>query len=146
MKVLKYLTALWLSIAVYSVISMFYGAMGLFAYEQLLSGRDLQWANMRELSAINSELEKAQNNLLYDRDIITMHAQSLGYARDGEQFIRIVGLGGIRNPHDSTGNIVRTPSPGFIPDSTIKLCALFAGIVALALIFVFSVLRRGKSR
>jgi len=142
MKALKYLLPLWISIAVYSVLSLFYGAMGLSAYEQLLFGRDIQWANIKKLGAINSELENAQNNLLYDREIITIHAQSLGYGKDDENYIRIVGLGSPKNPYTAIGEIIPAPFPGFISDKIIKVCALITGITVLAIQLFLNLLRR----
>jgi len=108
MKVLKYLAALWAAVVVYTVLSLFYGAMGFSAYERLLSGRDLQWANLKKLGAVNAELENTQNNLLYDQDTIAMYARSLGYGQDNERF-RIVGLGGIKNPYTAAGEVVSAP-------------------------------------
>ena len=142
MKALKYLLPLWAAIAVYSVLSLFYGANGFYAYDQLLAGRDVQWANMNKLGAINSELENARNDLLYDRDAVGAYAQSLGFGRDDEKFVRIVGLGGIKNPYTDTGDIITTQVPGFIPDKTIKLCSLFTGISIVAVMLVFGRFRR----
>ena len=141
MKGLKYLIALWTTIAVYSVLSLLYGAMGFSAYEQLLSGRDIQWENMKKLGAINSELENTQNSLLYDRDTIAVYARQLGYGRDDEHFIRIVGLGGEKNPYTAAGEILFSRKTEYIPDKTIKLIALFAGLAVLALLFVSDLLR-----
>ena len=144
MKVLKYLLPLWTSIAVYSVLSLFYGAMGFSAYNQLLTSRDIQWTNMQKLGAINTELENSQKNLLYDRDVVAIHAQSLGYGREDEQLIRIVGLGGLKNPHTSSGEILLTPTPAFIPDINIKIYALVVGLIALAILVLYNFVTRRR--
>ncbi|HCC36236.1 MAG TPA: septum formation initiator, partial [Treponema sp.] len=124
MKALKYLAALWAAVAVYSVLSLFFGAMGFSAYQQLLAGRDTQLANKEELRAINATLESAQNNLRFDPDTVMVYARSLGYSRGDERFVRIVGLGGAQNPYATAGEVARTPPPVFVSDKIIKLCAL----------------------
>jgi cell division protein FtsB len=134
MKALKYLIVPWVVIAVYSVVSLLYGAMGLSSYKQLLWGRDYQRANLKKLGLINAELEKAQNSLLYDHDAIEVYARQLGYSRENEQFIRIVGLRKELGPYSAVGETVTVPEPGFIADLSVKFIALFAGFVVLALL------------
>ena len=134
MKVLKYLLAIWAAIAVYSLLSLFYGANGFSAYRELLSGKAMQEENIQKLGAINAELENTRSSLLYDPDTITVHARQLGYGYAEERFLRIVGLGKIQNPHSASGNIVLMPEPLFFSDRSIKICALFTGILLFALL------------
>jgi cell division protein FtsB len=131
------------AVAVYTVLSLFQGAMGFSAYEQLLSGRSIQWTNLKKLGDINTELENTQNNLLYDQDTITTYARSLGYGQDDERFVRIVGLGGIKNPY-TAGEVVSVPEPGFIPEQTIKLSALFTGLAVLILLSFLEILKNKR--
>jgi cell division protein FtsB len=145
MKALKYLIVPWVVIAVYSVVSLLYGAMGLSSYKQLLWGRDLQRANLKKLGLINAELEKAQNSLLYDQGAIEVYARQLGYSRENEQFVRIVGLRKELGHYSAVGETITVPEPGFIPDLTIKFIALFAGFIALALLALRDLLHfKGK--
>jgi cell division protein FtsB len=141
MKALKYLIVPWVVIAVYSVVSLFHGAMGLSAYQQLLWGRDSQRANLKKLGLINTELEKAQYSLLYDQDAIELYARQLGYSRENEQFIRIVGLRKELNPYSSVGEKITVAEPGFLSDLTIKFIAFFAGFVVLALLALQDILQ-----
>jgi cell division protein FtsB len=141
MRAFKYLIALWAAIAVYSVFSLLHGAMGVSAYEQLLAEREKQWANLKNLGLINEELENFKNSLLYDKDTLTVQARQLGYSREGERFIRIVGLGGAQNPHASAGEVILTGTPDFIPDRIIKIIALCAGLGVFALFLVSDFLR-----
>jgi len=142
MKVLKYLLAFWAALAIYSVISLLYGATGIFAYQELLSGRETQWENITKLGLINSKLENAQNSLLYDRDTLAVYARQMGYGYENERFIRIVGLGGFKNPYFETGEIIRTHEPGYISDRIIKMCALFIGTAVFGLLLALEFLRR----
>jgi cell division protein FtsB len=144
MRALKYLIALWTAITVYSVFSLMNGAMGLSAYEELLADREEQWANMKSLQILNEELENTKNSLLYDRDTITVYARQLGYAQNDERFIRIVGLGGIKNPHATAGQVLLAGAPDYVPDKIIKIIALAAGLAVFLLVFVFELINGGK--
>jgi cell division protein FtsB len=146
MRAFNYLIALWTAIAVYGVLSLLTGAIGLSAYQQLQTDRDKQWANMKTLRLINENLENTKNSLLYDRDAITVHARELGYRKKNERFIRIVGLGGEKNPHTSPGQILRAGKPDFIPDRTLKIAALCAGLVVFALLLISDIARDRQDR
>jgi cell division protein FtsB len=143
MRAFKYLIALWTAFAVYSVFSLLNGAAGIPAYEKLSAEREKQWENMKNLGLINEELENTKNNLLYDRDTIAVYARQLGYGREDERFIRIVGLGGVKNPHTTAGQVLVAEPPEFIPDRIIKIGALCAGLAVFALFFVFEIIRSG---
>ena len=135
MKVLKYLIALWAAVAVYSLLILFFGPAGFSSYKELLAGREIQKENIKKLGSINSELEDVQNNLLYDSGTIAVYARQLGYGYEDEQFLRIVGLGGLKNPYFSAGTVVKMPETVFISNRIIKICALFTGIAVFALLF-----------
>jgi cell division protein FtsB len=146
MRAFNYLIALWTAVAVYGLLSLWAGAIGLSAYQQLQADRDKQWANMKALRLINEDLENTKNSLLYDRDAITVHARELGYGKKNERFIRIVGLGGRENPHTSAGQILRAGKPDFIPDRTLKITALCAGLVVFVLLLIAGIARDRQDR
>jgi cell division protein FtsB len=146
MRAFNYLVALWAAVAVYGLLSLLTGAVGLSAYQQLQADRDKQWANMKALQLINEDLENTKNSLLYDRDTITVHARELGYGRKNERFIRIVGLGVRENPHTGAGRILRAGKPDFIPDRTLKITALCAGFVVFALLLIADIARGRQGR
>jgi cell division protein FtsB len=141
MRAFKYLAALWTAVAVYGIFSALTGAVGLSAYQQLLADREKQWANMEKLRLLNEELEDAKNSLLYDRDTIAVYARDLGYGKKDERFIRIVGMGGTKNPHTSAGRILRAGTPDFIPDRILKIAALCAGLAVFILSLIFDIIR-----
>jgi cell division protein FtsB len=141
MRAFKYLIALWAAVAVYGVSSLLTGAIGLSAYRQLLADREKQWANMKNLRLINEELENIKNSLLYDTDTIAVYARDLGYGKKNERFIRIVGLGGMKNPNASAGQVIEAGTPEFIPDKTLKIAALCAGLVVFVLLVMFDIFR-----
>jgi cell division protein FtsB len=146
MSAFKYLIALWAAIAVYGLFSALAGAAGLSAYRQLLADRDRQWAHMKKLQLINEELEDAKNSLLYDRDTITVYARELGYGKENERFVRIVGLGNIKNTPASAGQVLRAGKPDFISDRTLKIIALCTGAAVFALLLIFDMLRDRQDR
>ncbi|MDR1318181.1 MAG: septum formation initiator family protein [Treponema sp.] len=141
MRAFKYLLAFWTAFAVYSVFSLLNGVMGLSAYDKLSAEREKQWENMKKLGLLNEELENTKNSLLYDRDTLAVYARQLGYGHEDERFIRIVGLGGIKNPHTETGRVVLAESSEFIPDGIIKIGALCAGLAVFAFLFILEILR-----
>ncbi|GHV38140.1 hypothetical protein AGMMS49546_07930 [Spirochaetia bacterium] len=137
---IKYLIALWTAVAVYALVSVFAGAMGLSAYEELRAEREKQQTNMETLGLINEELENSKNALLYDRDTIAVYARELGFGAKDEKFIRIVGLGGSRKPHTAPGRIVTAVKPVSMPDRIISIISICAGLAVFAGLLVSDVL------
>jgi cell division protein FtsB len=140
MRISKYIIGVWTAVAVYSIFSFFSGPKGLSAYNQLLFERDQQWSNIKELGIINEELEKERNNLLYDQDTLLVHARQLGYGYEDERFIRIVGLGNIKNTPAVTGNVYTIKDPDYISDKTIKIVSLSAGLLLFAFLFMLEII------
>jgi cell division protein FtsB len=136
MRVFKYLFGVWTAIAVYTILSFIGGPKGISAYNYLLSEKDRQIANTKELEIINEELEKNKNNLLYDHDTLLVHARKMGYSYEGDKFIRIVGLGSNLNTPAVTGKVYFSQNPDFIPDKNIKIAALCAGFLVFAFLFM----------
>jgi cell division protein FtsB len=146
MRAFKYLIALWTAIAVYGVSSALTGAIGLSAYQQLLTDREKQWTNMTTLRLINEELENTKNSLLYDQDTIAVHARDLGYGKKNERFIRIVGLGRVKNPHASAGQLLKAGKPDFVPDKTLKMAALCAGFLVFVFLLIFDIIHARQEK
>jgi cell division protein FtsB len=141
MRAFNCLIALWAAVAVYGLLSLLTGAIGISAYRQLQADRDKQWTNMETLRLINENLENTKNSLLYDQDAITVHARELGYGKKNERFVRIVGLGGEKNLHTSAGRILRAGKPDFVPDRTLKIAALCAGLAVFVLLLIADIAR-----
>jgi cell division protein FtsB len=137
MKLFKYFIGAWTAIAVYALFLFLIGPRGLSAYNQLLLEREKQWANLKELSLVNDDLEKEKRNLLYDQETQMVYARQMGYGQDNELFVRIVGLGNTQNIPSTTGKVYFAQEPHFISDKIIKFTALFAGLAAFALFFAW---------
>jgi len=142
MRIFKYLFALWTAVAVYTLFSFLGGSSGLSAYNYLLSEKERQLANIRELGIINEELEKTRNNLLYDQDTLLIYARQMGYGYEDERFVRIVGLGNTTNTPAVTGTVYIAQNPEFISDRSIKIAALCAGLLVFAFVFMLEMIDR----
>jgi len=136
MRIFKYLIGIWTAVVFYTFFSFFSGPKGLSAYNQLLEERDHQWTNINELGIINEELEKTRNNLLYDQDTLMVYARQMGYGQENERFIRIVGLGTIKNTPAVTGKVYMIKDPDYLSDKTIKIVALCAGLLIFTMLFM----------
>jgi cell division protein FtsB len=146
MRAFKYLFVFWAAFAVYGISSTLAGAMGFSSCRRLELERDKQRANMENLRLINEKLENTRNSLLYDRDTIAVQARKLGYGRDNEKFVRIVGLGGIQHPDTAAGRLVVAEKPDSIPDRTLKILSCSVGAAVFALFLVFDLLGLKRSR
>jgi cell division protein FtsB len=140
MRIFKYLFGVWTAIAVYTILSFIGGPKGISAFNFLLSEKDRQIANTKELEIINEELEKDRNNLLYDHDTLLVHARKLGYSYEDDKFIRIVGLGNILSTPAVTGKVYFSEKPDFIPDKSIKIAALCAGLLVFAFLLMLELI------
>jgi len=142
MRVLKYLIGLWAAIAVYTLFSFLGGPRGISAYNYLLSERERQYDNIRDLGNLNDELDKTRNNLLYDQDTLLIHARQMGYGQSDERFVRIVGLGTVRNTPATAGSVYYAQIPNYISDRSIKIAALCVGILIFAFLFMLETIEK----
>ena len=141
MKLGKYLFALWAGVFIYTLLSFFFGAMGISAHRQLEKEQQRQEANIEHLIRIHSELEDSMNSLLYDRDTVAIHAREQGFASRHERFIRIVGLDLNQKNLTSYGELVVAEEPRYVADRTITMIALFSGLIIIICMAIFDALK-----
>jgi cell division protein FtsB len=146
MRFLKYLLAVWITFALYTVSAFFLGPTGTYAYNQLVAERNKQKTNIETLRTINQELEGTLNSLKYDSDTIRIYARELGYGRRDERFVRIVGLGGAKKQRTTAGQITIPRTPRSIPDRILWFFAFCAGIGTLLLISISEFMRERRIR
>jgi cell division protein FtsB len=146
MRFLKYLIAVWTTLAVYTVSAFFTGSTGTLAFKQLSAERDKQRANIEALQNLNQELTGTLNSLKHDADTIQIYARELGYGEQDERFVRIVGLGGARKQRATAGQITVPRSPGYIPDKILWFAAFCAGIGVLVLLSISEFMRERRIR
>ncbi|MDR2097637.1 MAG: septum formation initiator family protein [Spirochaetaceae bacterium] len=136
MPVLKYLASLWIAIMFYAVSSLFAGASGFSAYDQLNIQKEKQLANLRRLEAINEEIAGIKEALTYDGDTIYLYAREHGYGGINERFIRIAGLNGKQKSRLSAGEIFLPALPEYVSDKTLRIVSIS---IALSMILCFGV-------
>jgi cell division protein FtsB len=141
MKALKYLIPVWVSLVVYSVLSLSSGAAGLSVYAQLSRERDKQERNLASLQELNRELDREVEALLYDSDTIAVYARELGYGRSGERFIRVVELSGRRNRPRDPGRVVKAEKPDFVAEFDIRFISLACGLSVFGCILAVELMR-----
>ncbi|WP_010255913.1 septum formation initiator family protein [Treponema primitia] len=146
MRFLKYLIAVWTTLAVYTVSAFFVGPTGSYAYKQLSAEREKQRTNIEALQNLNQELAGTVNSLTYDSDTIMIYARELGYGASNENFVRIVGLGGAKKQRTTAGQITIPRSPGFIPERILWFLAFCAGIGVLVLLSISEFMRERRIR
>jgi cell division protein FtsB len=141
MGALKYLVSLWVTVFLYTVLTLLNGPGGFSAYDQLKTEQDKLAANLESLETTRQELAGIQNALENDSDAIAVRARELGYGRETERFVRIVGLGRPMRHQYSPGQILSVHEPEFMADATIRLIALIAGGITLAFLYIIQILR-----
>ena len=140
MRIFKYLLGIWAAVAVYTLVSFLAGPNGLSAYNFLVSEKEQQWGNIRELGIMNEELERMRNNLIYDQDTLIVQARQMGYGHKDERFIRIVGLSNIKPIPAEVGTVYFTQKPDFFSDKNIKIAALCIGFLLFAFTFMLEII------
>jgi len=138
----KYLIGVWTAIAVYAFFSFFSGSKGLNSYSFLLSEREKQQNNIENLGILNESLERTRNNLLYDHDTLLIHARQMGYGYEDERLIRIVGLGTVKAPPATAGNVYIAQHPVFISDINISVVAFFLGLLVFVFLFMLEFIEK----
>jgi cell division protein FtsB len=146
MKLVKYLSALWIGVVVYALSSFAWGAVGLSAYRQLEVERDKEAAAIESLKVINRDLENIKNAFLYDQDTISVYAREQGFARPDERFVRIVGTGNTSKLPLFSGQIAVPIPPEYTTDTAIKIFSVFAAITVLICIAAYDFLKYIKDR
>jgi cell division protein FtsB len=141
MKPIKYLIPVWISIVVYSALSLFSGAIGFSAYNQMLRERDRQKRNLEVLQELNRKLKGDNDALLYDSDTIARYARELGYGTSEDRFIRIVGFSGRRKQNRDPGQIISAAKPEFMTESDIRFISLACGLSIFGCILAIDLLR-----
>jgi len=142
MRIFKYILGIWAAIAVYTVFSFLAGPKGLDAYNYLLSEKEQQRTNIRELGLLNEELQRQRNNLIYDHDTMLVYARQMGYGHEDERFIRIVGLPNIKPVPTEVGIIYSAQKPGYISERIFKIAALCVGLMLFAFFFMLELIER----
>ncbi|MDR2702457.1 MAG: septum formation initiator family protein [Spirochaetaceae bacterium] len=133
MKLGKYLLIPWVMLAVYTILSMYNGPVGIVSYRVLLLEREKILENLEKLHLVNQELEGTMTALLSDAETIRIKARELGYGEQNERFVRIVGLPGGRPSNLRPGMIRTAVLPAPVSVSSYRIITLCSGLLLLGL-------------
>jgi cell division protein FtsB len=136
MRFIRYFVVIWTFFFVYTSFSFFLGQNGVDARRHLDSERVRLYENLKKLQNINDDYQNMRNNLIHDQDSLSVYARQLGYGREGEEYIRIMGLGIAINTDMPAGQVSYTENPDFISDTTIKIISLVFALVILSFFLV----------
>jgi cell division protein FtsB len=142
MSVFKCLTAVWVSVIIYAILSAFFGASGFSAYEAVFTEKERLADNLEDLQEINQQLNGSFAALQYDSDTIAVYARELGYGAPNEHFIRISGLPSVIKKSVSAGQQILPVFPTFIPDKIIHITSIVGGLFTLLLFIVFDMKKK----
>ena len=133
---MRYFLVIWTFFFVYTFLSFLMGQNGLYARRHMEAERIRLNENLKKLENINTDYQNIRNNLMVDQDSLSVYARQLGYGREGEEYIRIMGLGIAINTDMPAGQVDYTVSPVFISDSTIKIISLMFALAVLAFLLI----------
>jgi len=136
MRFIRYFLVIWTFFFVYASFSFFFGQNGISARKHLEAERVRLNENLKTLENINTDYQNIRNNLTVDQDSLSVYARQLGYGREGEEYIRIMGLGIAINTDMPDGQVNYTVSPVFMPDATIKIISLLSALAVLAFLLI----------
>jgi hypothetical protein len=94
------------------------------------------YENQKKLEDTNTEYQNIKNNLIGDHDSLSVYARQLGYGREGEEYIRIMGLGIAINTDMPAGEVSYALSPVYISDTTIKIISLLFALAVLSFVLI----------
>jgi hypothetical protein len=132
MRAVKYLAAPWVGVLLYTILSLSFGKTGFDAYRQLEAEKARLSANQNSLSQLGQTLQTREDSLRYDKDVLTVYANSMGYGEPDQRFARIVGLGPLTKPEISPGKAVFAAVPTYLSNTVIAIIA-FCAALTLAL-------------
>jgi hypothetical protein len=91
------------------------------------------YENQKSLENIHSYYQSKRKNLLEDGDMLSVYTRQLGYGREDEEFIRIMGLNPAVNVEMPAGIALFATSYTNISDKNIKIISIVFGFI----LFIF---------
>jgi len=137
----KYLFAVWAGVLIYVMLTVFFGAKGVYAQYQLEKEYKKQEENIVNLELMNRKLKDFVNSLMSDEDTLLVYAREQGYASSHERFVRIVGLGINQQNITNSGTVLIAAEPQYTPNWLFGLISLCAGLSILIPAIIFDFLK-----
>jgi hypothetical protein len=92
--------------------------------------------HLKKLENTKMDYLNMRNNLMGDRDSLSVYARQLGYGREGEEYLRIMGLGIAINTDMPADEVYYTVNPVFISDTTIKIISMLFAFAVLVFLII----------
>ena len=125
---------------VYSLFTSILGQNGYYARKHLEAERLQLIENYWDLERTNADFLRIRESLRHDQDALSVYARQLGYGRQGEEFIRIMGLGIAINTNMPTGQALYAANPVYISDKIIKIISISFGMIVLLFFLIMDFL------
>jgi cell division protein FtsB len=133
---MRYFLVIWTFFFVYTFFSFFLGQNGLYARKHLEAERIRLYEHLKRLENTKVDYQNIRNNLIRDQDSLSVYARQLGYGREGEEYMRIMGLGIAINTDMPAGQVNYTVSPVFVSDMKIKTISLLSALAVFAFLLI----------
>ena len=131
---------------IYVLLTVFLGAKGIYAQNQLKNEVRKQEENIGTLGLMNRKLKDFVNFLMTNEDTLLVYAREQGYASPQEHFVRIVGLGINQQNITNPGSVVIAAEPQFTPNWIFALISFCAGLTILFSAAIFDFLKYLRER
>jgi len=136
MRFVRYMLVPWTAVAVYAFFSFFLGQNGLYARKYLEAERIRLLENQKSLENIKKDFLKTKNNIINDKDTLSVYMRQLGYGKEEEKFIRIKGLNVAVGADLPAGKVFYAANPEFVSDTVIKIISAFFALAVLVFFFI----------
>jgi len=146
MKAAKYFFAAWVGVLIYVMLTVFFGARGVYAQSQLEKEYKKQEENIGTLGLMNRKLKDFVNSLMTREDTLLVYAREQGYASPQERFVRIVGLGINQQNITNPGSVIIAAEPQYTPNWIFALISFCAGLSILIPAAIFDFLKNLRER
>jgi cell division protein FtsB len=146
MRIEKYIFAVWAGVLIYVLLTVFLGAKGINAQNQLEMEYKKQDENIGTLGLINRKLKDFVNFLMSDEDTLLVYTREQGYASSQERYIRIVGLGVNQQTATNPGTVVVAAEPQYTPNWILVVISFCAGLTILFSAAIFDLLKYLRER
>lgn len=139
------LTAAWLCVCLYAVISAILGPRGLLATQDALRQAEAMRSRVGELRTRYELLDAEWRSLRQDPERIAVEGRALGYLAGDEVALRVrPGRPAAAEPR-GPGEMVAFEAPEALGDGEAKAYALAGGLIAAAAYALVAALRRAKA-
>jgi cell division protein FtsB len=130
----RLLLSLYAGFALYCIISIFVGPVGVLSYKRLETKEKAMGQNLERLSSIHENLSSELEALKSDPDRAAREARSLGYLRKGETGVILGSESEKKVEPIDTGTVLPLGEEAGIGDGILKKVSLGFGLAILALL------------